>query len=129
MYLVFTRMPADSYRRRLRYLLLCLCDVFQALINPTVLTPLCVDSRRCRKHRLHVQTANFVPLNGFLSASEREEEKVFVFCFFVSIVICFFLSGRPGRCLLRFKMPSPIPCFSSVVSFFLSRWSGRCYGC
>ena len=32
-------MPCDSYRRRLRSLLLCLCDVFQRH-----LTPLCVDS-------------------------------------------------------------------------------------
>ena len=33
MYLVFTRMPGDSYHRWLRSLLLCLCDIFQALIN------------------------------------------------------------------------------------------------
>ena len=33
MYLVFTRMPGKNYRRRLRSLLLCLCDVFRALIN------------------------------------------------------------------------------------------------
>ena len=32
MYLVLTRMMSESYRRRLRSLL-CLCDVFQALIN------------------------------------------------------------------------------------------------
>ena len=33
MYLVFTRMPGECYRRRLRsFLLLCLCDVFRALI-------------------------------------------------------------------------------------------------
>ena len=32
-YLVFTRMPGESYRRRLRSLLLSLCDVFPALIN------------------------------------------------------------------------------------------------
>ena len=31
MYLVFTRMPGDSYRRRLGSLLLYLCDVFRAL--------------------------------------------------------------------------------------------------
>ena len=31
-YLVFTRMPGDSYRRRLRFLLLYLCYVFRALI-------------------------------------------------------------------------------------------------
>ena len=36
MYLVFTRMPGDSYRRRLRSLLWCLCDVFRALINSLV---------------------------------------------------------------------------------------------
>ena len=28
MYLVFTRMPGESYRRWLRFLLLCLCDIF-----------------------------------------------------------------------------------------------------
>ena len=33
MYLVFTRMQGESYRRRLRSLLLCLCDVFRALSN------------------------------------------------------------------------------------------------
>ena len=36
MYLVFTRMPGESYRRRLRSLLLCLCDVFRTLINSLV---------------------------------------------------------------------------------------------
>ena len=33
MYLVFTRMPGESYRRRLLSLLLSLRDVFRALIN------------------------------------------------------------------------------------------------
>ena len=33
MYLVFTRLPGESYRRRLRSLLLYLCYVFRALIN------------------------------------------------------------------------------------------------
>ena len=36
MYLVFTRMPGESYRRRHRSLLLWLCDVFRALINSLV---------------------------------------------------------------------------------------------
>ena len=36
MYLVFTRMPGESYRRRLRSLLLCLCYVFWALVNSLV---------------------------------------------------------------------------------------------
>ena len=36
MYLVFTRMPGESYRRRLGSLLLCVCDVFRALINSSV---------------------------------------------------------------------------------------------
>ena len=33
MYVVFTRMPGESYRRRLGSLLLYLCYVFRALIN------------------------------------------------------------------------------------------------
>ena len=33
MYLAFTRMPGESYRRRLRSLLLYLCYVFRALVN------------------------------------------------------------------------------------------------
>ena len=33
MYLVITRMPGESYRRRLRSLLSYLCYVFRALIN------------------------------------------------------------------------------------------------
>ena len=33
MYLVFTRMPGESYRRRLGALLAYLCDVFRAQIN------------------------------------------------------------------------------------------------
>ena len=37
MYLVGeTRMPGESYRRRLRSLLLYLCVVFRALVNPLV---------------------------------------------------------------------------------------------
>ena len=36
MYLVFTRMPGESYRRRLRSLLLYLWYVFRALINSIV---------------------------------------------------------------------------------------------
>ena len=35
-YLVFTRMPGESYRRRFRSLLLCLCYVFRALVNSLV---------------------------------------------------------------------------------------------
>ena len=33
MYLAFMRTPAECYRRRRRSLMLCLCDVFQALIQ------------------------------------------------------------------------------------------------
>ena len=36
MYVAITRMPGESYRRRLRSLLSCLCDVFLALINSFV---------------------------------------------------------------------------------------------
>ena len=37
MYLVFTRMPGDSYHMRLRSLLWCLCHVFKTPINSLVL--------------------------------------------------------------------------------------------
>ena len=33
MYLIFTRMPSEKYRRRFRSLLLCSCDIFRALID------------------------------------------------------------------------------------------------
>ena len=33
MYHLFTRMPGENYRRRLRCLLLCLLDALRALIN------------------------------------------------------------------------------------------------
>ena len=33
---IFTRMPGESYRQRLRSLLLCLFDVFRALVNSVV---------------------------------------------------------------------------------------------
>ena len=36
MYLVFTRMPGESYSRGLRSLVLCLCDVFWVLISSLV---------------------------------------------------------------------------------------------
>ena len=36
MYLVFTQMPGESCHRQLKSLLLCLCCVFQALINSLV---------------------------------------------------------------------------------------------
>ena len=36
MYLVFTRMPGESYRKQLGSLLLCLSDVFPLLINSLV---------------------------------------------------------------------------------------------
>ena len=36
MYTAFTCMPGESYHRRLRSLLLCLCGIFRALINSLV---------------------------------------------------------------------------------------------
>ena len=39
MYLVFTRIPGESYCRRLRSLLLYLCYVLGTLINSCVLAP------------------------------------------------------------------------------------------
>ena len=35
-FLLFTRMPGESKRGRLRHLLLLLCDVYRALINSLV---------------------------------------------------------------------------------------------
>ena len=34
MYLVFTRMPGENYRKRLKSLMLCLCDVFDRQLTP-----------------------------------------------------------------------------------------------
>ena len=62
MYLVFTRMPGESYRRRLGSLLLYVCDVFRALINSLVLvlTKLSrdrqTDSERERQRQTDRQT-------------------------------------------------------------------------
>ena len=53
MYHVFTRMPGESYRRRLRSLMLCLCYIFQAL-----LTLLCADWLDC-KFEVFVVDADF----------------------------------------------------------------------
>ena len=50
MYLVFTRTPCESYRRRLRSLLLHLCYVFRALINSLVCWyKLCLWNTRFRQ--------------------------------------------------------------------------------
>ena len=50
---VFTGMPGKSYRRRLRPLLLCLCDVFLAQINSIVcwLSLYRVDRSRYKKYK------------------------------------------------------------------------------
>ena len=58
MYLVFTHMPGESYRRRLGSLLLYLCDVFRALIN----SPVC---RSCSLRLIILQTCslNLRPLH------------------------------------------------------------------
>ena len=62
MYLVFTRMPGESYPRRLGSLLLCLCDVFRALINSLVCQ---VDSAESSVEAdgLAPLTLNFFSLN------------------------------------------------------------------
>ena len=43
MYFVFTRMPGESYRRRLGSLFLCLCGVFWTLINSLCWLFLCFE--------------------------------------------------------------------------------------
>ena len=58
-YLVFTRMPRESYRRRLRSLLLYLCDVFRVLINSLVcgLSSFRIQvNPACRKTAIHIDT-------------------------------------------------------------------------
>ena len=46
LYLVFTRMPGENYRKRLGSFLLCLCYVFGALINSVcVCVCACVRAR------------------------------------------------------------------------------------
>ena len=49
MYLVFTRMPGESYRRWLRSLLLYLCDVFRALCVASL--SLCQRTAKELRHR------------------------------------------------------------------------------
>ena len=64
MYLVFTRMPGESYRKRLRSFLLYLCYVFRELFN----------SLMCWLYRkdLTCQSTNF---QGFVGGSNTEVEK------------------------------------------------------
>ena len=57
MYLAVTRMPGESYRRRLRSLLLYLCYVFRALINPFT-APGC-KTAELKDARTCLQTVHF----------------------------------------------------------------------
>ena len=80
MYLEFTRMPGESYRRRLRSLLLCLCDVIRALINSLVCSRLYrvlrVSSRG--EAGLLSQPRDLVCLSTkWLMKSEKQESMVF----------------------------------------------------
>ena len=62
---IFTRMPGESYRRRLRSLLLYLCYVFRA--------PLCVDSTRAVWAAFRFR---FVPNKVPVDLKHHEEEVV-----------------------------------------------------
>ena len=74
MYLAFTRMPGDSYRRRFRYLLLCpllYCDVCQ-----TLLTPLFLDSTRsCKAKTIFVWKINRFIISFFVFFLNGEKNK------------------------------------------------------
>ena len=86
MYLVFTHMPSESYCRQLRTLLLCLCDVFQALINSpeclfclhSVCVPECVESERALEtrtvHCIVVSAPHASDAGGRRGAQEEEAE-------------------------------------------------------
>ena len=63
MYLVFTRMPGKSYCRRLRSLLLCLCDVFR---------PFCVD---CIPLNLAAETDRVLHAKWIVTARRAGEER------------------------------------------------------
>ena len=75
MYFVFTRMPGECYRRRLRSLLLCLCDVFRALINSLVCCSatqalwgsFCFGFSLCVSKCLSVSPCLSLPLSLYLS--------------------------------------------------------------
>ena len=64
MYLVFTCMPGVSYCRRLMSLLLCLCDVFWALVNSLVCWfirfSFCVKQKTVPLQQLAYRTKNLV---------------------------------------------------------------------
>ena len=51
-YLVFTRMPGESYRRRVTSLLLCLCDIFLALMDSLVCNTYHANYRDVLLHEL-----------------------------------------------------------------------------
>ena len=57
MYLEFTRMPGESYRRRLRSSLLRSCDVFPALINSFVLILLPFNTQPTHTYTPYIKTA------------------------------------------------------------------------
>ena len=63
MYLVFTRMPGESYRRRLKSVLLDLCYVFRALNNSLV----------CSTCIIKCNTVHYVSLS--LSLWRADEKK------------------------------------------------------
>ena len=63
MYLVFTRMPGKSYCRRLRYLLLCLCDILRTLINFLV----CSFCNQASVFTFHLTTLQLTEGSHFVS--------------------------------------------------------------
>ena len=101
MYLVFTPMPGESDRRRCRSLLLCLWDVFQALINSLVWW--------------------FFPCHGICSGSEssfqQQIPQILNFCWPASLCLCSncCADDDTGGCMLLFVFLSKGKVFLCVL--------------
>ena len=79
MYFVFTRMPGESYRRRLRSLLLCSCDVLRAPINSLCLSSSLQETVRHARLTMYKVETGLVDVNltaGLLEAELRSCVKV-----------------------------------------------------
>ena len=61
MYLVLTCMPGESYRRRLRSLLLCLRGVFRALINNLVCWFCLLNTHVWKSGKHNSESSHFAP--------------------------------------------------------------------
>ena len=107
MYLVFTRTPGENYRRRLRSLLLCLCDVFRPLINSHVCLFFHVFS-------FSLGSEHQVTVSVSLSFSLA----LHFFSYFVFTLRYFFLALSPPLLLSFFLSFPPLPLSLSACLYF-----------